>query len=56
LRRDLIYVSITGFGERGPYAGQRAYDPIIRAMSGLTCETLMHGTLRKASFLSFDHR
>jgi crotonobetainyl-CoA:carnitine CoA-transferase CaiB-like acyl-CoA transferase len=35
-RHDLIYVSITGFGERGPYAGQRAYDPVIQAISGLT--------------------
>jgi crotonobetainyl-CoA:carnitine CoA-transferase CaiB-like acyl-CoA transferase len=36
IRDDIIYVSISGFGERGPYAGQRAYDPIIQAMSGLT--------------------
>ncbi len=36
IRHDLIYVSITGFGERGPYAGQRAYDPIIQALSGLS--------------------
>jgi crotonobetainyl-CoA:carnitine CoA-transferase CaiB-like acyl-CoA transferase len=35
IRRDIIYVSISGFGERGPYAGQRAYDPIIQALSGL---------------------
>jgi crotonobetainyl-CoA:carnitine CoA-transferase CaiB-like acyl-CoA transferase len=35
IRRNLICVSITGFGERGPYAGQRAYDPIIQALSGL---------------------
>jgi crotonobetainyl-CoA:carnitine CoA-transferase CaiB-like acyl-CoA transferase len=35
IRRDIVYVSITGFGERGPYAGQRAYDPVIQAMSGL---------------------
>jgi crotonobetainyl-CoA:carnitine CoA-transferase CaiB-like acyl-CoA transferase len=36
IRHDIIYVSISGFGERGPYAGQRAYDPIIQALSGLT--------------------
>jgi len=35
IRRDIIYVSITGYGEKGPYANQRAYDPVIQAMSGL---------------------
>ncbi len=32
---DLIYVSISGFGEKGPYAQQRVYDPVIQARSGL---------------------
>jgi crotonobetainyl-CoA:carnitine CoA-transferase CaiB-like acyl-CoA transferase len=36
IRRDIIYVSITGYGEKGPYAKQRAYDPVIQAMSGLS--------------------
>ncbi|MCH7643787.1 MAG: CoA transferase [Myxococcales bacterium] len=31
---DLIYVSISGFGETGPCAQQRVYDPIIQARSG----------------------
>ena len=35
IRNDIIYVSITGFGETGPYANQRAYDPVIQALSGL---------------------
>ena len=35
LRPDLIYVSISGFGETGPYAGKRVYDPVIQALSGL---------------------
>jgi crotonobetainyl-CoA:carnitine CoA-transferase CaiB-like acyl-CoA transferase len=35
IRRDIVYVSITGYGESGPYAKQRAYDPVIQAMSGL---------------------
>ncbi len=32
----LIYVSISGFGEKGPYAHQRVYDPIIQGLSGAT--------------------
>jgi crotonobetainyl-CoA:carnitine CoA-transferase CaiB-like acyl-CoA transferase len=35
VRHDIIYVSISGFGERGPYAGQRAYYPIFLALAGL---------------------
>lgn len=32
---DLIYVSISGFGDTGPYAERRVYDPIIQTTSGL---------------------
>src|SRR5215510_14959274 len=28
IRGDIVYVSISGFGDSGPYAGQRAYDPV----------------------------
>ncbi|HKD67889.1 MAG TPA: CoA transferase [Candidatus Binataceae bacterium] len=34
-RPDLLYVSINGFGETGPYAHKRSYDPVIQALSGL---------------------
>ncbi|MEC8291445.1 MAG: CoA transferase, partial [Pseudomonadota bacterium] len=32
----LVYVSISGFGEKGPYAQSRVYDPVIQALSGAT--------------------
>jgi crotonobetainyl-CoA:carnitine CoA-transferase CaiB-like acyl-CoA transferase len=31
----IIYVSMSGFGEKGPYAHKRVYDPVIQALSGL---------------------
>jgi len=35
-RPDIIYVSISGFGDEGPYAHKRVYDPIIQGLSGAT--------------------
>ena len=35
VRPDLIYVSMSGWGETGPLAHKPVYDPIIQALSGL---------------------
>ena len=35
LNPRLIYVSMSGWGESGPYAHKRVYDPVIQALSGL---------------------
>ncbi len=35
LNPNIIYVSMSGFGEKGPYAHKRVYDPVIQALSGL---------------------
>jgi len=35
VRPDLIYVSMSGWGENGPFAHKPVYDPIIQALSGL---------------------
>ncbi len=35
INKNIIYVSINGFGESGPYSKQRVYDPVIQALSGL---------------------
>ena len=36
INKNIIYVSISGFGNDGPYANSRVYDPIIQALSGAT--------------------
>jgi crotonobetainyl-CoA:carnitine CoA-transferase CaiB-like acyl-CoA transferase len=46
IKRDLVYVSINGFGESGPYAHKRVYDPVIQALSGLASIQGGRGTER----------
>ncbi len=36
IRKDLIYVSISGFGQTGPLAKKPVFDPLIQAVTGLT--------------------
>jgi crotonobetainyl-CoA:carnitine CoA-transferase CaiB-like acyl-CoA transferase len=36
LRNDIIYASITGFGDAGPFAHKPVFDPLIQSLSGLT--------------------
>jgi len=39
VNRKLVYCSITGFGQTGPYAPRAGFDPIFQAMSGLMSVT-----------------
>lgn len=36
VRPDIVYASISGFGEQGPWVHKPVYDPIVQALSGLT--------------------
>jgi len=36
LNPRLIYLSMTGYGETGPASGQRVYDSLVQAITGLT--------------------
>ncbi len=35
IKPNIVYASISGFGEAGPYASKRVYDPVIQALSGV---------------------
>ena len=35
LAPDIIYVSISGFGDQGPFAAKPVYDPLVQSLSGL---------------------
>ncbi len=39
MKPDLIYCSITGFGQTGPYKGRAGYDFMIQAMGGMMSVT-----------------
>ena len=36
VNEGIVYVSMSGFGESGPFAHKPVYDPLIQALSGLT--------------------
>ena len=54
LRPGVIHTSVTGFGERGPYADRPAFDFIAQAMSGfMSCNgTLDTGPMRSGAPIS----
>ncbi len=51
---DLIYVSISGFGQTGPAAHQRVYDPVIQSVSGFAAAQGKNGVPELVKTLASD--
>ena len=44
LNPRLVYGTVSGYGERGPYAGRPGFDPIVQGLSGAMYRRLPDGT------------
>jgi len=51
---DLIYTSISGMGDVGPYAGQKVYDYVIQGMSGATDAQSEDGEMKMVRTIVYD--
>lgn len=43
LRPDIIYVSQSGFGDKGPYRGYKSWGPLVQALCGMTATSGLAG-------------
>lgn len=50
----IVYCSVTGYGQTGPYAGAAAYDGAIQATSGMVAVTGLTDTPVRAGFMAVD--
>ncbi len=53
-RPGVVYCSVTGYGQTGPYAGAAAYDGAIQATSGMVAVTGLPDTPVRAGFMAVD--
>ena len=54
IKPDIVYCSVSGYGQNGPYAGAAAYDGAIQATSGMVAVTGMPEQPVRAGFMSVD--
>ena len=53
----IVYISISGYGQHGPYRGRMAYAPTVQAEAGFTLNTLRHfaGNMAAAQTDALSH-
>jgi crotonobetainyl-CoA:carnitine CoA-transferase CaiB-like acyl-CoA transferase len=54
LNERLIYISNSGYGSPGPYAGKRAYDALVQAEAGVVAVTGTEDEMVKPGFSAAD--